>query len=173
MKDFERALQTFHSLRVKQIMPSIPNMPIVDKNTPLIDIFKILRTRHHVWVVNNKRDMKPIGFIRYRNIIDFLLPPGSHMARFGKTSDVFRSILGGAETAKDIMDKNFLTIDENATVLEALEKMKKYKVQILAITKDRRLVGEISLRVLVSELLRLMRVGGAEWSRSMRSSQSG
>jgi CBS domain-containing protein len=94
------------------------------------------------------------------------------MARFGKISDVFKSILGGAETAKDIMDKNFLTIDENATVLEALEKMKKYKVQILAITKDGRLVGEISLRLLVNELLRLMRVGGAEWSQSTHSSQS-
>jgi len=173
MSEVERALQTFHSLKIKQIMPPLTSMPIVTVDSSIIDVLKLLKTRHHVWVVDNKRDMKLEGVIRYINIVDVLLPPESHKARLGNISHLFKSILGGADRAEHVMERNVLTINEDATVLEALTKMKRYKVPLLAIVdQNEKLVGEISLRILVNEFIRLMRIGGAQWSQSGSSSHS-
>ncbi|NJE07736.1 CBS domain-containing protein [Thermococcus sp. M39] len=171
MSEVERALQTFHSLKVKQVMPPLASMPIVTVDSSILDVLKLLKTRHHVWVVNNKEEMKLEGVIRYINVVDVLLPPETHKARFGNISHLFKSILGGADRAEHVMERNVLTINEDATVLDALTKMKRYKVPLLAIVdQDERLVGEISLRILVNEFIRLMRIGGAQWSQSGSSS---
>ncbi|AFK23054.1 HPP family protein [Pyrococcus sp. ST04] len=160
--ELERALNAFHSMKVSQITPSIHQMPIVEENSPIIDALKILRTRHHVWVVDNRESMKLVGVIRYFDIVDILLPP--RRARLGTISSLFKSIMGGAERARDVMERNVLTIEEDATVLEALEKMKKYRMPILALVDaEGKLVGEISLRLLINEFLRLIRMGGEEW----------
>ncbi|MBO8174885.1 MAG: CBS domain-containing protein [Thermococcus sp.] len=171
MSEVERALQTFHSLKVKQIMPPLASMPIVTVDSSIIDVLKLLKTRHHVWVVNSKEDMKLEGVIRYINVVDVLLPPETHKARFGNISHLFKSILGGADRAEHVMERNVLTISEDATVLEALTKMKRYKTPLLAIVdENERLVGEISLKILINEFIRLMRIGGAQWSQSGSSS---
>ena len=173
MSEIERALQTFHSLKIRQVMPPLASMPIVTVDSSVIDVLKLLKTRHHVWVVNNRVDMKLEGVVRYLNIIDVLLPPNIHKARLGNISHLFKSILGGADRAEHVMERNVLTINEDATVLDALAKMKKYKVPLLAIVDQKgRLVGEISLRILVNEFIRLMRIGGAQWSQSGSSSHS-
>ncbi|CAB49489.1 CBS domain-containing protein [Pyrococcus abyssi] len=167
--DLERALNAFHSMKLKQITPPLSQMPIVEEDSPIVDALKILRTRHHVWVVNNKEDMRLVGVIRYQDVMEILLPP--RRARLGTISSLFKSILGGAQKAGEIMERNVLTIDENVTVLEALEKMNRYRVPILALVdEDGRLKGEVSLRLLITEFLRLMRVGGEEWSRQHGSS---
>jgi len=171
MKDVERALQTFYSMKLKNIMPSITSMPIVTVDSPIVDVLKLLRTRHHVWVVNNKEEMRLEGVIRYLDVMCILLPPENTKARLGNISMVFKSILGGAEKASDVMERNVMTIDENATVLDALTRMRRYKVQILAIVnEDNILRGEISLRLLIDEFLRLMKVGGVRWLQSGSSS---
>ncbi|MFA4661657.1 CBS domain-containing protein [Pyrococcus kukulkanii] len=167
--DLERALNAFHSMKVNQITPPLAQMPVVEESSPIIDVMKILRTRHHVWVVNNRKEMKLVGVIRYLDVIDILLPP--RRARLGMISSLFKSIMGGAERAGDVMERNILTIEEDATVLEALEKMKKYRVGILALVdSEGRLKGEISLRLLITEFLRLIRMGGEEWKRQHGSS---
>ncbi len=78
------------------------------------------------------------------------------------TSNTMRSILGGGATRAggDVAERQVLTIEEDATVLDALMKMRKYRIQVLAVVKDGKLVGEMSLRILIDELLRLLRVGG-------------
>jgi len=173
MSDVERALQTFYSMKLKDIMPSIALMPIVTADSPIIDVLKLLRTRHHVWVVNNREEMKLEGVIRYLDVMCILLPPENTKAMFGNISAVFKSILGGAEKASDVMERNVMTIDEDATVLDALTKMWRYKVQILAIVDENNILrGEISLRLLIDEFLRLMKVGGVQWLQSGSSSPS-
>ena len=171
MKDVERALQTFYSMKLRNIMPSIASMPIVTVDSPIVDVLKLLRTRHHVWVVNNKEEMKLEGVIRYLDVMCILLPPENTKTRLGNISTVFKSILGGAEKASDVMERNVMTIDEDATVLDALTRMRRYKVQILAIVNENNILrGEISLRLLIDEFLRLMKVGGVQWLQSGSSS---
>ncbi len=172
MENVEKALQHFHALKLKQIMPATSSIPVVEADSAVINVLKILRTRHHVWVVKNRKNMELCGVIRYLDTMDILLPPGVHKFRLGMTSAVMKSLLGGAQKAGEIMEKNVLTIEEDATVLEALTKMKRYKTQVLAIVKGDTLVSEISLRILINELLRLLRVGGTSWSQHGSSSQS-
>ena len=173
MSEIERALQTFHSIRVSDIMPSIVTMPIVTLDAPLVDVLKLLRTRHHVWVVKSREDMELEGVIRYFDVMNVLLPPEDTKARFGNISALFKSILGGAERAEDVMERNVMTIEDDATVLDALKRMRHYKIQILAIVDEKgRLVGEVSLRMLIDEFLRLMKLGGAQWTQHGSSSRS-
>nr|WP_237698702.1 CBS domain-containing protein [Pyrococcus yayanosii] len=172
MGEIERALQAFHSMKVRQITPPITSMPIVEEESAIVDVLKILRTRHHVWVVRSRESMELTGVIRYLDVVDILLPPTRQRARLGSISSMLKSIMAGAEKARDIMERNVLTVEEEATVLEALEKMKRYRVAILAITDERgKLKGEISLRLLINEFIRLMRVGGAQWTQRGSSSR--
>ncbi len=161
--DVEQALEKFHSLKLADINPGVASMPIVPEDADLMSVLKTLRTRHHVWVVRDKDSMELVGVIRYMDVIDVLLPPEAHKFRLGMTSRTMKSLLGGATKAGDVAERQVLTIDENDTVLDALTKMRKYKTQVLAIVEGEKLVGEVSLRILIDELLRLMRVGGAQW----------
>ncbi|WP_232460763.1 CBS domain-containing protein [Thermococcus barossii] len=161
--EVESALESFHSLKLGNIMPKLETMPVVTADSDILSVLKILRTRHHVWVVDSRENMKLVGVIRYIDVIDVLLPPEAHRFKLGMTSKTMRSMLGGATKAEDVAERHVLTVDEDATVLEALMKMRKYRIQVLAVVKNGRLVGEVSLRILIDELLRLLRVGGAQW----------
>ncbi|ASJ14295.1 CBS domain-containing protein [Thermococcus radiotolerans] len=161
--EVESALERFHSLKLADIMPRFETMPVVTADSDLLNVLKILRTRHHVWVVDSRENMKLVGVIRYIDVIDVLLPPEAHRFKLGMTSKTMRSMLGGATKAEDVAERHVLTVEEDATVLDALMKMRKYRIQVLAVVKDGKLVGEVSLRILIDELLRLLRVGGAQW----------
>ncbi|WP_297506910.1 CBS domain-containing protein [Thermococcus sp.] len=161
--DIGEALETFHSMKIKDLMPKPERMPVVEKDAEVINVLKILRTRHHVWVVEDRESMKLVGVIRYLDVIDILLPPEAHRFRLGMTGRTMKSLLGGATKAGDVAERNPLTIEEDATVLDALMKMRKYRMQVLAVVEGEKLVGEVSLRILIDELLRLMKVGGAQW----------
>ncbi|NJE09992.1 CBS domain-containing protein [Thermococcus sp. MAR1] len=161
--EVESALERFHSLKLADIMPRFETMPVVTADSDILSVLKILRTRHHVWVVESRESMKLVGVIRYIDVIDVLLPPEAHRFKLGMTSKTMKSMLGGATRAEDVAERHVLTVEEDATVLDALTKMRKYRIQVLAVVKDGRLVGEVSLRILIDELLRLLRVGGAQW----------
>ena len=161
--EVESALERFHSLKLADIMPRFETMPVVTADSDLLNVLKILRTRHHVWVVDSRENMKLVGVIRYIDVIDVLLPPEAHRFKLGMTSKTMRSMLGGATKAEDVAERHVLTVEEDATVLDALMKMRKYRIQVLAVVKDGKLVGEVSLRILIDELLRLLRGGGAQW----------
>ncbi|ASJ08944.1 CBS domain-containing protein [Thermococcus siculi] len=161
--EVEVALKKFHSLKLTDIMPRFETIPVVTADTDLLSILKILRTRHHVWVVKDRENMELIGIIRYMDVIDVLLPPEAHRFKLGMTSKTMKSLLGGAAKAGDIAERHVLTIDSDETVLDAIQKMRKYRIQVLAVVDDGRLIGEVSLRILIDELLRLLRVGGAQW----------
>ncbi len=161
--DIEHALEKFHSLKLVDINPDISSMPVVSENSDMMSVLKTLRTRHHVWVVKDRDSMELVGVIKYMDVIDVLLPPEAHRFRLGMTSRTMKSLLGGAAKAGDVAEKQVLTIDENKTVLDALIKMRKYKTQVLAMVDGNRLVGEVSIRILIGELLRLIKVSGAQW----------
>ncbi|ASJ01284.1 CBS domain-containing protein [Thermococcus gorgonarius] len=161
--EVETALEKFHSMKLAEIIPSTTMMPIVTADSDLLSVLKVLRTRHHVWVVKDRESMGLVGVIKYLDVIDILLPPESHRFKLGMTSKSLKSLLGGAAKAEDVADRHPLTIEEDATVLDALNKMRRYRAQVLAVVEGEKLVGEVSLRILIDEFLRLLRVGGAQW----------
>jgi len=161
--EVEAALERFHTLRLTDIMPGQDSMPVLPADADLLSVLKILRTRHHVWVVRDRESMELVGVIRYMDVIDLLLPPEAYRFKLGMTSKTMKSLLGGATRAEDVVERHVLTIEADATVLDALMKMRKYRVQVLAVVENNRLIGEVSLRILIDEFLRLLRVGGAKW----------
>lgn len=161
--ELENALEVFHSMKIESIMPKPETLPVVEKDAEIINVLKLLRTRHHVWVVESRETMKLVGVIRLLDVIDVLLPPDAYKFKLGMTRGTLKSLLGGATKAEDVAERNPLTIECGATVLDALMKMKKYRVQVLAVVDGDRLVGEVSLRILIDELLRLLKVGGVTW----------
>jgi len=152
----ETALQKYHSIKLKHIIPPMTSMPIVCCDSSVIEVLEFLRTRHHVWVINCEEDRELLGIIEYLNVIDLLLPPEKHKMNIGTTRSTLRSIIGGAKTAREIMEKNALTINHNQTVLDALLKMKNYGVRILGVVDDDgKLVGEVNLKILIDKFLSL------------------
>jgi len=156
MENLENALEKYHGIKLKHVIPPINTMPVVCCNDPIIKVMEILRSRHHVWVINCEEEGSLLGVIKYLSVIDFLLPPDKHNLYIGSTRSALKSVIGGAKTAKEVMEKNALAVSHNATVLEALVKMKRYNVQILAVLDDdERLIGEISLKILIDKFLSL------------------
>lgn len=156
MDNLDIALEKYHSIKLKHVIPSYDTMPVVCSNESIINVMKHLRSRHHVWVVSSNEDHKLLGVIKYLSVIDFLLPPKKHRIYIGYARSALKSIMGGAETAKEVMEKTALTVTTESTVLDALIKMKKHKVQILAVLdEENRLVGEISLKILIDKFLNL------------------
>ncbi|MDV3104069.1 CBS domain-containing protein [Thermococcus waiotapuensis] len=161
--DVEAALGKFYSMKLTDLIPSMTTMPVVTVDSDLLNVLKILRARHHVWVVRDWESMELVGIIKYLDVIDILLPPELHGFKLGMTSKSMKSLLGGAAKAEDVAEKHPLTIERDATVLDTLKKMKVYRAQVLAVVEGGKLVGEVSLRILIDELLRLLKVGGAQW----------
>ncbi|WP_209732967.1 CBS domain-containing protein [Methanococcus voltae] len=156
MVEIDTALKKYHHLKIKDIMPTKDEMPIVCINNSVLDVLKLLRTRHHVWVIDTKNDNNLEGIIRYLDVIDFLLPPSKHKIYMGSSTSILKSIIGGANTVKEILQPNPLTINQNNTVLEVLTKMEQYKVQIIGVVDDNnKLVGEISLKILIRQFMDL------------------
>lgn len=156
MSELEKAISKYHAITLKHILPPINEVPIVCSDSPIMDVLEILKTRHHVWVISCKEEGKLIGVIRYLDVINFLMPPEKHSIFIGTTRSVLMSVQGGAETAGDVMEKSAITINYNESVLESLEKMRRYNVQLLAVVDDEeRLVGEVSLRILINKFLEL------------------
>ncbi len=73
--EVESALEILHSIKLADIMPSIETMPVVTADTDIINVLKILRSRHHVWVVDDRENRELVGVIRYLDVMDLLLPP--------------------------------------------------------------------------------------------------
>ncbi|MBA2845891.1 CBS domain-containing protein [Methanococcus maripaludis] len=156
MENLENALGKYHNIKLKHVIPPVDVMPVVCYNDPIIKVMELLRSRHHVWVINCKEEGSLLGVIKYLSVIDFLLPPDKHNLYIGSTRSALKSVIGGAKTAKEVMEKNALTINHNSTVIDALLKMKRYNVQILAVLNDEeRLIGEISLKILIDKFLSL------------------
>ncbi|WP_459202489.1 CBS domain-containing protein [Methanococcus sp. CF] len=156
MNELEKAIAKYHSMKLKDIIPTMDTLPVLCNNSSIKDVLEILRTRHHVWVINCKEDGKLIGVIRYLDVINFIMPPEKHSTFIGTTRTVLMSIQGGAEIASEVMERSAITINSNETVLKALEKMKNYNLQLLAVVDDKnKLIGEVSLRILINKFLDL------------------
>jgi len=71
-----------------------------------------------------------IGLVNSRLIL-------RHFIKKNKTND-------GDVTVKDIMKKNPITISPNATILDAMNKMREHKVGCLPVVKGKELIGLIT-----------------------------
>ncbi|BAP63020.1 hypothetical protein [Methanococcus maripaludis] len=62
MKELETAIARYHAMKLKDILPPIDSLPVLCTDSSVINVLEILRTRHHVWVINCKEDGKLSGY---------------------------------------------------------------------------------------------------------------
>jgi predicted transcriptional regulator len=123
------------------------DIPIVDKDVPIINVISILDGRSHVWVVNNSENKELIGVITRQDVLEILAPPKTSYSMFSVPRYKFR---GTKSKAEDAMSKDPITARCDEKIVDVLQKMIKHRVRRLpVIDKDKKILGEITLKHLI------------------------
>ncbi|RLF55414.1 MAG: CBS domain-containing protein [Thermoplasmata archaeon] len=151
----ERLIKEFYDLKVKDLMDKrVWDLPVVDKDAEISTILSIVSGKNHVWVVDNKENMRLIGVITEHDLLSLLSPPHLPPYMFGKPD--LRSLqFGIVSRAEEIMSKKPITCKPDERIYDVLLRMKKYRVRRLAVVDDdHRLLGEITLHHLICRYYR-------------------
>lgn len=151
----ERLIKEFYNLKVKDLMDKRTwDLPVVDKDTDIATVLSIVSGKNHVWVVDNKKDMRLIGVITEHDLLSLLSPPHLPPYMFGKPD--LRSLqFGIVSKAEELMSKRPITCKADERIHDILLRMKKYRIRRLAVVDDNgRLIGEITLHHLICKYYR-------------------
>jgi len=151
----DRLITEFYELRVKDLMDKrIWDLPVVEINTDIAHVLSIVSGKNHVWVVENKENMKLKGVITEHDLLSLLSPPHLPSYIFGKPD--LRSLqVGLVSTAGDIMSKRPITCNPEEKIRSILSRMRKYGVRRLAVVENNdKLIGELTLHHLICKFYR-------------------
>jgi CBS domain-containing protein len=140
----------FYEKPVKDIMKSVETkeVPILAIDASMDDVLKMLRTKSHVWVVNNLEDRKLLGIITEKDFLSVISPIPRKTWVTGVT--IFKTIQQKElETAEDIMTRNPLSCKPEDTIEKALDIIRDHGINRLAVVDSKKLVGEITLDVIL------------------------
>ena len=147
-KNEQKLVSEFYELKVEQLMDKkIWDLPIVDKDTPIVNVLSILDGRSHVWVVLNSDNKELVGVITRQDVLEILAPPRTSYSMFSVPRYKVRGIKSKAE---DVMNKDPITSRCDEKIVEVLQKMIKHRIRRLAVVdKDNKIIGEITLKHLI------------------------
>ena len=147
-KNEQKLISCFYGLKVEQLMDKkVWDIPIVDKDTPIINVLSILDGRSHVWVVNDSINKKLVGVITRQDVLVTLAPPRSSFSMFSVTLYKFHGTKGKAE---DVMNKDPITSRLDEKIVDVLQKMIKHRIRRLpVVNKENNILGEITLQHLI------------------------
>ena len=144
-----KLIADFYELKVNQLMDRrLWDLPIIEENEDISNVFSILSARNHIWVVKNKQDKEIVGAITEHDVLSILAPKYLSPYVFG-IPDIKSIFYGTAKTAEDIMTKRVITCSPDEKVKSALDKMFSYKLRRLPVIVDNKLVGELTLSQLI------------------------
>lgn len=148
MKRREKTLTSeFYELKVEQLMDKkIWDLPIIERDEPIDHVLSILDGKSHVWVVNDKEEKDLVGVITRHDVLQILAPPRTRYYLFSVPKTCYHGTSG---KAGDIMSKNPVTCKPDEKIVDALLKMIRHRVRRLAVVKEGKIVGEITLRHLI------------------------
>jgi predicted transcriptional regulator len=147
-KNEPKLISGFYELKVEQLMDKkVWDIPIVDKDVPIINVLSILDGRSHVWVVNNSKDKKLTGVITRQDVLEILAPPRASYSMFSVPRYKVR---GTKSKAEDVMNKDPITARCDEKIVDILQKMIKHRIRRLpVIDKNKKILGEITLQHLI------------------------
>jgi CBS domain-containing protein len=143
-------------MKVKELMQTTKSeLPYVDEKADVTTVLSILNTTDHVWVMDSIEPTQLIGIITESDALVLLSPPLTSLQSFDKPDS--RSLqFGEVLLAEEVMSKKPVTVSPDETVRDVLLKMKEQKIKQLAVVdENQRLIGEVSLRILIQEFSRL------------------
>jgi CBS domain-containing protein len=134
------------------------DIPILERSSELLDVFAILTTNDHVWIVEDKESNRVIGVITEHDILHALRPTKRHRF-FGMPS---RRGMGIAifETADHIMSHDPVTCIPTEKVKDVLRKMDTHGVRRCAVIESKsthKILGEVTLHQLIREYYNIVK----------------
>ena len=147
-KNEPKLISGFYELKVEQLMDKkVWDIPIVDKDAPIINVLSILDGRSHVWVVNNSKNKELTGVVTRQDVLEILAPPKTSYSMFSVPRYKYRGTEGKVE---DVINKDPITARCDEKIVEVLQKMIKHRIRRLpVIDKDKKILGEITLQHLI------------------------
>jgi len=147
-KNETKLVSEFYELKIEQLMDrKVWDIPIVNRDAAIIDVLSILDGRSHVWVVDNSDNKELSGVITRQDVLEILAPPRTSYSMFSVPKNKIRCIKGKAE---DVMNKEPITSRCDEKIVDVLQKMMKHRIRRLpVVTKDKKIIGEITLRHLI------------------------
>jgi predicted transcriptional regulator len=149
MASGKRLIPEFYDLKVSQLIDKrVWDLPIVEKNEDIQNVLNILGGRNHIWVVEDKKNMKLIGIITEHDVLSILAPKEFSLYMFGMPD--LRSIQHGTvKTAENIMQKKVISCQCNDKIGEVLNKMTTYGLRRLPVIENNKIIGQITLHQLI------------------------
>ena len=132
-------MQEFYEIDVKEVMHSrVWDLPLVKESDSIKIVLLVLTSRGYVWVVENMDDMKLVGVITEHDALHI----------FDEFSEDMK--------AGDVAEKNIIFCRKDEKVKEVIEKIRKYNVRRLPVVEDGRIIGEVTLRLLIEKFYSLI-----------------
>ncbi len=158
-QDLSKILRQFHQMEVSSIMKAdLWDMCYVTPDASIEEVFTLLSSRKHVWVVSGKKSMKLQGLITERDLVDVIAPRKIDPYSFSWSPSSLRSLIfGGIEKAGDIMTTDLVKVKPTDTMGEALLKMKKHHLKRLPVVDGGVLVGEVTIKSIIIRFKKVMR----------------
>lgn len=147
-KNEPKLISEFYELKVELLMDKkVWDIPIVEKDTQIINVLSILDGRSHVWVVNNSENKELAGVITRQDVLEILAPPRASYSMFSVPSYKIR---GTKSKAEDVMSKDPIATRCDEKIVDVLQKMIKHRIRRLpVIDKNKKVLGEITLQHLI------------------------
>jgi len=137
----------FHNITVEKVMNRVP--PLIEQVAPIGEVAKIVCQENHVWVVGRKDSKRIVGVVTEKDLLDIVSPLPLKSYTIGVITPKSLHHIE-FETAGDIMTKPVIKCHPAATLEEALRLMTKHRIRRLAVTENDEIIGELSLKIVIS-----------------------
>lgn len=157
MNRLKDAIQRLYRMKVSELMDRLGwDMPVIPEDDTVIHAIFMLRSNNHIWVVNNKEEMKVVGVVERVDALRALLPPESLSYTYSSTHLIAKNVFMRAEArVGDIMTTPVITASEDMTLKDVMVKMHRYAVERLPVVgRKGELKGEITLKSILITLTR-------------------
>jgi predicted transcriptional regulator len=145
----KRLVEDFYKLNVHQLMDKrVWDLPIIEAEEDIHHVLSILSGRHHIWVVKSKESNELVGVITEHDVLSILAPKRLPSYVFG-IPDIRSIEYGTAKTAGDIMSTRIVTCKPDEKIIDALNKMTRYKLRRIPVLENKKIIGEITLHHLI------------------------
>jgi len=125
------------------------DVPVIEMDSELIDVFAILCTNDHVWVVDNLKTRNVMGVITEHDILNALRP--IKRPRFFGVPSRKGMGLSVFETAEHIMSHEPFTCSPEDKVKDVLHDMEAHGVRRMPVVKPNstEIIGEVTVHQLI------------------------
>lgn len=143
------ALDRFYSLKVSDIV-RLDGYATGHPGMPVLQVLALLVEHDRVWIVDEESRLA--GVVTRKDVLDMLLPPPVKSAPgYAPARTLYYD--GTVCAARDMMTSRIVSIDEGATLREALEVMRADNIRRLPVVKGGAMTGELSMRSLIEMYL--------------------